>query len=1002
MRIHCLENVDKCLGFLFTQKVHLENVGAHDIVDGNPRLTLGLMWTIILRYQVQDIQVDDDYSPVAKSAKDALLLWCQMKTAGYPSVNIRNFTNSWRTGLGFVAIIHKHRPDLIDFATCNRSDNISNLQLAFQVAETSLGITSLLDPEDVNVALPDERSIITYVASYYHYFNTLKASNVLNKRLNKLLNQVLEDEQMIRLYQNLVTNLLDWIRSTIRLLNLRQFANSISGVQQQMNAFNTYRTEEKPSKFVEKVDLEVLLFTIKSNQFSSRLRIYNSPDEFSLATINTSWENLNSAEYEREMSLRKELMRQEKLRNLAQKFLKKAGLRESWISDNLELLSKQSLGTNLPTVLAALKKHEAIETDIYAYEENLIGLTKIATNLEEEIYNDMDTINTSKSKVTELWKQLLHILHDRREHLDNHLQVYNLLNEFNDVQFIINVLSSRQIQEYYGKHLMEAEELLRGHEIFESDIKLINQRLEKLIAEADRYIRYCDKDFRGNTANNKATIKDKRATVIKDFHNLLDVSEQRKDTLKHSRLVWQFIADASLEEQWIKELLNIMNNPDLGSDLSSVDRLLRKHKIMESELGAKRVSLENKLLEGKNLVDISPLGHDLIASKNNDIQILWEALIDATESRKIKLLEMIDFYQFISDCDETESWIDEFKRFFDLRHLGDKMSYTEILIKKNQQNMEVIEGRRENMEQLHNLAQSLMNYSIIDQDMVSSRLEKIQVKYQDLLNLAHKMQEKLLDALTVYRLLNDADSVRSWIVEKEKFLVNFIPSDDIEELEILKHRFEVFESDLTKRAEKVYHVNSLSENLVTNGNPNHKLIIQNQDDLNNHWNKMADIVDGKREEMLSAYHYNNFFMDCQQTLEWIREKIQVIESIDELGDDLDSVLQRQRRINHLQRDICAIEAKIDHLVGQGELIIRSNLGNVKDIEHQLDLVHQEWETLQQMIRDRDSTLANKNDIFQFIEKLEDLQIWVGQMQTEMATQNIPESLPVSDFSNILT
>lgn len=53
MRIHCLENVDKALQFLRDQRVHLENMGSHDIVDGNARLTLGLIWTIILRFQIQ-------------------------------------------------------------------------------------------------------------------------------------------------------------------------------------------------------------------------------------------------------------------------------------------------------------------------------------------------------------------------------------------------------------------------------------------------------------------------------------------------------------------------------------------------------------------------------------------------------------------------------------------------------------------------------------------------------------------------------------------------------------------------------------------------------------------------------------------------------------------------------------------------------------------------------------------------------------------------------------
>ena len=58
MRIHCLENVDKALQFLKEQRVHLENMGSHDIVDGNHRLTLGLIWTIILRFAIQDISVE--------------------------------------------------------------------------------------------------------------------------------------------------------------------------------------------------------------------------------------------------------------------------------------------------------------------------------------------------------------------------------------------------------------------------------------------------------------------------------------------------------------------------------------------------------------------------------------------------------------------------------------------------------------------------------------------------------------------------------------------------------------------------------------------------------------------------------------------------------------------------------------------------------------------------------------------------------------------------------
>ena len=82
LRINKIENVGKALSFLQQKKVNLQNIGAEDIVDGNPRLILGLVWTMILRFEIEDIELEDESSE-RKSAKEALLLWCQRKTAGY-------------------------------------------------------------------------------------------------------------------------------------------------------------------------------------------------------------------------------------------------------------------------------------------------------------------------------------------------------------------------------------------------------------------------------------------------------------------------------------------------------------------------------------------------------------------------------------------------------------------------------------------------------------------------------------------------------------------------------------------------------------------------------------------------------------------------------------------------------------------------------------------------------------------------------------------------------
>ena len=60
----------------------------------------------------------------------------------------------------------------------SKSNALYNLNNAFDLAEREFGLVRLLDPEDVNVETPDEKSIITYVVTYYHYFSKLKQETV--------------------------------------------------------------------------------------------------------------------------------------------------------------------------------------------------------------------------------------------------------------------------------------------------------------------------------------------------------------------------------------------------------------------------------------------------------------------------------------------------------------------------------------------------------------------------------------------------------------------------------------------------------------------------------------------------------------------------------------------------------------------------------------------------------------------------------------------------------
>uniref|UniRef100_A0A667Z651 Spectrin beta chain n=1 Tax=Myripristis murdjan TaxID=586833 RepID=A0A667Z651_9TELE len=985
MRIHCLENVDKALQFLKEQRVHLENVGSHDIVDGNHRLTLGLIWTIILRFQIQVIKIETEDNRETRSAKDALLLWCQMKTAGYPEVNIQNFTTCWRDGLAFNALIHRHRPDLIEFHKLTRSNATHNLQQAFNIAEQSLGLTKLLDPEDVNTENPDEKSIITYVVSYYHYFSKMKALIVEGKRVGKVLDNCIEAEKIINRYEALASDLLDWIEKTIAVISNQKFANSLTGVQQQLQAFTTYCTIEKPIKFQEKGNLEVLLFTIQSKLRANNQKPYVPNDGKLISDINKAWERLEKAEHERGVALRKELIRQEKLELLAQRFDHKTTMRQAWLNENQRLVSQDNFGYDLPAVEAAMKKHEAIEADIASYEERIGVVVELAAEMEAEGYYDIRRILARKENILGQWSLLKELVVGRKARLEKNLA---LQKTFQDMVYMIDWMEDMQVlcllSKDFGKHLLEVDDLLQKHSLQEADISVQAERVETLNAAALKFTTIegyqpCDPQVICNRVNH----------VSSCLEELKQLAVKRRAELEESRQLWAFFQELEESEAWIREKSSILGAQGYGKDLSSVLRLLQKHKTLAGELLAHRSLLQNTMKRGKQILSEKSFGTAGIQERIMEVKGEWKRLEDQAAQRLGHLQEALNFFQFSTETDDLLAWLQDAYRLVSSEDFGHDEYSTQSLLKKHRGVREAIDKHRLHVVTLRKHMVALpLQYR--EQEVLQRLFELL--LYAEVAEVAVLRQQWLHDALAVYHMFSEVNACELWIDEKEQWLDKMEIPERLEDVEVVAHRFESLDQEMNSLMGRILDVNQIVQQLLDGGHPSSTEVRGCQDHLNSRWNQIVELVEQKKDHLDSVLRLQNYLLECAEIKSQIQDKRKAIDATQYVGSDLGGVLALQRRLSTMEGALSVLEPKLLHLQEEAEHLATAHPDRAMEVLVPFEGISVEWEELKRTLQGCEDSLMVAGRLQTFIQDLDSFLTWLVQTQTAAASDQLPNAL----------
>ncbi|XP_059195504.1 plectin-like [Centropristis striata] len=638
MRFHKLQNVQIALDFLRHRQVKLVNIRNDDIADGNPKLTLGLIWTIILHFQISDIQISGQSEDM--TAKEKLLLWSKTMTDGYQNIRCDNFTTSWRDGKLFNAVIHKHYPRLIDMGKVYRQTNVENLEQAFGVAERDLGVTRLLDPEDVDVQHPDEKSIITYVSSLY---DAMPRTDVHDgARSNEL-------ELRWQEYYELVTVLLQWIRHHVMIFEERKFPTSYEEIELLWRQFLKFKESELPVKETDKNRSKHIYQSFESAVHAGQVKV---PPGYHPIDVEKEWGRLHVAILERERLLRIEIERLERLQRIVTKVQMESGSCDDQLS-HLETL----LQTDIRLLNAGKPAQHTAEVER--------ELDK-AENMVRLLFNDVQILKDGRHPQAEQMYRRVYRLHERLVNLrsDYNLRLKSSVvtmtqqttqqtiqkprPEMDDVtlRYVRDLLAwveENQVridQAEWGTDLPTVESQLGSHRGLHQTVEDFKSKIERARADENQL-----------SPISKGSYREYMGKLDLQYGKLLNSSKSR---LRNLDSLHGFVTAATKELMWLNDKEEEEVNFDWSDRNTNMTAKKDNYSGLMRELELREKKVNDIQATGDKLVRDGHPGKKTVEAFTAALQTQWSWILQLCCCIEAHLKENTAYYQFFADVKEAQ------------------------------------------------------------------------------------------------------------------------------------------------------------------------------------------------------------------------------------------------------------------------------------------------------------------------------------------------------------
>ena len=446
-----------------------------------------------------------------------------------------------------------------------------------------------------------------------------------------------------------------------------------------------------------------------------------------------------------------------------------------------------------------------------------------------------------------------------------------------------------------------------------------------------------------------------------------------------------------------KQLENVANAQEaslstrnFGETVEEVLGHFKKHEAFEKLTHAQDERLLLLSNQGDKLIKQNHFEAAQIASKLADIKTKRIKIEQMCDKRRVQLEDALLYAEFTRDVGDAVNWIAERQKKLEAEmKLGDASNFEEKVkkLQRHQAFQAEVAANENKMQEIQLKGEKLLNKRHEASPEIHKMLNKLIDAWLKLVRDVNLQGKGLEEARDILEFNNQLDKIEAWIRDKEIMIQAGDTGRDYEHCQALQRKLDDVDSDMRVDDARIKSINVLAEKLIRQGREGVK---ERRDNFVKKWHDLQGSLNKYRQKLAGALEIHLFNRDIDDTSQRIGEKVAAMD-VEEVGKDLKAVQVLQRKQDTVEREISAVQIKMQEHVMNAKTLRNRYPDHAHDIAETLEGVKRQWENLLEMRKRRRNALEGSYTRQRFFAELKDLGVWVSESVERMKIRNRPTS-----------